>query len=65
MFVGAKCLYMTGNPFVKDLKFYRRRMVGELTGLVYLDQKGVDQEERIKAVAWMKEGDEGLKKAKL
>lgn len=65
LFSGAKCLYLIGNPFVKDLKFYRRRIVGELLNLVYLDQKGVDQEEKMKAVAWIKEGDEGLKKVKI
>jgi hypothetical protein len=31
-------------------------MVGELESLVYLDQKGIDAVERIKAVAWIKDG---------
>lgn len=28
LFLNLKCLYFTGNPFVKDMKFYRRKMIG-------------------------------------
>ena len=38
----VKCLYLTGNPLVKDTNHYRRTVVGKLPNLMYLDQRGVD-----------------------
>lgn len=28
LFSHVKCLYLIGNPFVKDISYYRRRMIG-------------------------------------
>lgn len=63
LFSNLKCLYLMGNPFVRELKFYRRRMVAELPELLHLDQKGVDPEEKFKAAGWLKGGNEGYKQA--
>ena len=49
----VKCLYLSGNPFVKDTNHYRRTVVGNLPNLMYLDQRGVDNEERMQAEAWI------------
>ena len=38
----VKCLYLGGNPLVKDINHYRRTVVGKLPELMYLDQRRVD-----------------------
>lgn len=40
----VKCLYLSGNPLVKDTGNYRRTVIGKLPSLLYLDQRGVDSE---------------------
>lgn len=40
----VKCLYLMGNPLVKDINHYRRTVVGKLPQLMYLDQRTVDPE---------------------
>jgi hypothetical protein len=60
----VKCLYLTGNILVKDIYHYRRTVVGKLPELMYLDQRGVDPEERMLAEAWLKDGEIGFRAAK-
>lgn len=59
-----KCLYLSGNPFVRQTKHYRRMVIGKLTNLMYLDQRGVDNEQRMVSEAWVTEGEVGFKQAK-
>jgi hypothetical protein len=59
-----KCIYLSGNPLVREILHCRRTIVGKLPNLLYLDQRAVDKEERILAEAWIKEGEEGFKKAR-
>jgi dynein assembly factor 1, axonemal len=51
-----KCIYLSGNPLVREIGHYRRTIIGRLPNLLYLDQRAVDKEERILAEAWIKEG---------
>jgi len=39
----VKCLYLMGNPLVREVLHYRRTLVGKLKNLMYLDQRAVDQ----------------------
>lgn len=39
----VRCLYLSGNPLVREIGHYRRTVVGRLTNLLYLDQRAVDQ----------------------
>jgi hypothetical protein len=50
---------------VREIKHYRRVVVGTLKSLVYLDQRGIDQEERMLADAYVLGGDNEYSKAKL
>jgi dynein assembly factor 1 len=61
----TKCLYLSGNPIVKEIEHYRRTVVGKLKNLLYLDQRAVSEDERFLAERWVKEGSEGFKKAKV
>ena len=45
----VKCLYLSGNPLVREVTHYRRTVIATLSELMYLDQRGVDHEERIMA----------------
>lgn len=45
----VKCLYLYGNPLVREIPHYRRTIVGKMPHLLYLDQRAVDKEERILA----------------
>lgn len=38
----VKCLYLSGNPLVRETKHYRRVIIGALKNLLYLDQRGID-----------------------
>jgi dynein assembly factor 1 len=60
----VKCLYLSGNPMVRDIKHYRRTLVGRLANLMYLDQRAVDSEERLLAESWIREGELGFKSAR-
>ena len=64
LFINVKCLNLMDNPCVREQKYYRRRMIGHLPNLMYLDSRGIDNEERAIAEAWVREGDLGLKKVK-
>jgi dynein assembly factor 1 len=39
-----KCIYLSGNPLVREIVHYRRTIVGRLPNLLYLDQRAVDKE---------------------
>lgn len=38
----VKCLYLSGNPLVREIEHYRRVVVGKLKNLLYLDQRAVN-----------------------
>ena len=38
-----KCLYLSGNPLVREINHYRRTIIGKLFNLLYLDQRAVDK----------------------
>lgn len=40
------CLYLTGNPFVSNLKNYRKTLIASLPELKYLDDRPVFETER-------------------
>jgi len=37
----VKCLYLSGNPLVREMEHYRRTVIGKLKNLLYLDQRAV------------------------
>ena len=45
----VKCLYLEGNPFVREMEQYRRNVIGRLKNLMYLDQRAVASDERFMA----------------
>ena len=57
-----KCIYLTGNPLVREVTHYRRTVIGKLKNLLYLDQRTVNEEERMIAERWLSDGDAGVKK---
>lgn len=60
----VKCIYLSGNPLVREITHYRRTLVGRLPCLMYLDQRAVDSEERLLAESWIKDGESGFKSAR-
>ena len=58
------CLYLQGNPIVSSLRQYRKRMISEIPGLAYLDDRPVFPLERLCAEAWAKGGLEAEKAAR-
>lgn len=54
-------VYLKGNPIVSRVQSYRKRLVAELPGLQYLDDRPVDKKERRAAVAWLHGGLEAEK----
>lgn len=60
----VKCLYLSGNPLVREITHYRRTVVGKLRNLLYLDQRAVTEDERMLAQMWVSEGVDGMKKVK-
>ena len=53
------CLYLKNNPCVREFKNYRRRLIGYISSLKYLDDRPVFINERRVAEAWIKDGKEG------
>jgi hypothetical protein len=46
------CLYLTGNPFVSNLKNYRKSLIAAIPSLKFLDDRPVFEPERRCAEAW-------------
>ena len=55
-----RVVYCQGNPFVKDLRHYRKRLISECPQLRYLDDRPVFEDERRRATAWAAKLPEGL-----
>lgn len=53
----ASVLYLHGNPILRNLKQYRRKMIVGLPSLTYLDERPVFAEERRVVEAWARGGD--------
>jgi dynein assembly factor 1 len=58
------CLYMKGNPCVRRISMYRKRLTYALKNLQYLDDRPVFDIERIAANAWSEGGAEAEKEAR-
>ena len=57
-------LYLKGNPCVRFISKYRRVMTEQLPGLNYLDDRPIFDHERIVADAFVRGGDEEVKRVK-
>jgi dynein axonemal assembly factor 1 len=53
---NLRCLYLKGNPFVRNTKNYRRMVISACKSLQFLDDRPVDGTERACAVAWQTGG---------
>ncbi|EGR30307.1 leucine rich repeat protein [Ichthyophthirius multifiliis] len=53
------CLYLKNNPCVREFKNYRKRLVGNMCQLKYLDDRPVFIDERRLCEAWVREGKDG------
>jgi dynein assembly factor 1 len=51
-----KVLYFKGNPIQKEMKSYRKTMICRLPNLVYLDDRPIFEDERLRAEAWGRGG---------
>lgn len=49
---NLKVLYLMGNPVVKALRHYRKRIIGSCVELRYLDDRPVFEEEKRRVTAW-------------
>mgnify|MGYP001410575131 CR=1 FL=1 len=50
---NLRALYLQGNPVVKKIKYYRKKMTMMLPDLRYLDDRPVFPDDRLRAVAFM------------
>lgn len=57
-------LVLKGNKVVSETRNYRRRMVNGIPQLVYLDDRPVFKDERVRAKAWQEGGAAAEKKAR-
>ena len=62
---NLKVLYLQGNPFVKKIKNYRKRMIADFPELKYLDDRPVFAEDRRYAEAWARGGPEEEKRERV
>ena len=53
-----RVLYLMGNPVVKNIKHYRKTIIGKCKALRYLDDRPVFDEERRRVEAWIAVYDE-------
>jgi dynein assembly factor 1 len=58
------CLYLKGNPCVRKVSMYRKRLTANMKSLHYLDDRPVAEIERIAADAWLAGGNEAEKEAR-
>ena len=56
---NLKCLYLKGNPAVRNISNYRKIIIASIPSLTYLDDRPVFVNERRTAEAWLKGGKEG------
>lgn len=59
------CLYLAGNPCVRNISHYRRSMTTCMAGLYYLDDKPIFEDERLLAEAFVRGGKEEELKVKV
>ena len=50
------CLYLKGNPCVRKISTYRKRLTVAMKNLYYLDDRPIFEIERLAADAWSKGG---------
>ncbi len=61
---NLKVLYLKGNPVCRNISFYRKTLIKEIENMTYLDDRPVDQGERLAAIAFFSGGIEAEKKAR-
>ncbi|KAG0627936.1 hypothetical protein M758_2G239500 [Ceratodon purpureus] len=61
---SLSCLYLSGNPCLREIPNYRKTVISSLPGLKHLDHTPVFWSERIYADAWAKDGDKGIEAAR-
>jgi len=54
-----KVLYLKGNPFIKHITSYRKRVLAALPNVTYLDDRPVFEDERRICNAWARDGRQG------
>lgn len=59
---NLRVLYLQGNPITRKTKDYRHVMISKCKELTYLDQRPVNNRERLAVEAWMKGGREEEKR---
>ena len=59
------CLYLKGNPAVRKVSMYRKRLTAGMKSLSYLDDRPVFEVERLAAEAWAKGGADAEKAARI
>jgi hypothetical protein len=55
-FQNFVCFYFKGNPAIRKIKMYRKKLICGFKKLLYLDDRPVKEIDRIAAVAWMEGG---------
>lgn len=53
---SLRVLYFKGNPLVRKIRNYRKKIIKELANLTYLDEKPVDECERLSTEAFWRGG---------
>lgn len=62
---ALRVLYLQGNPVVRRIKNYRKTVIARLSGLKFLDDRPVFDDERLRCEAWARGMEEGGAKAAL
>ena len=62
---NLRSLYLKGNPVVGTMERYRKNTVSRLPNLHYLDDRPVDEGERMATEAWAEGGNEAEREEKL